>query len=230
MTQNTIVSAIIPVYNGEKYLSEAIESLLDQSYQPIEILIVDNGSTDKSAQIAQSYLPKIQYYYLPEPNGIKAKNFGITQSKGQFISFLDADDIWEKDKTHLQLAAFKQEPTLDAVFGLVQQFISPELDSSLKQKYKFSNELMRGYHQSAMLIKREALFKVGLFNETWEVGEFLDWYQRSQEMKLKLSLLNSIVFNRRLHPSNMGITKKHSRHDYLKILKTGLDRRRTINK
>jgi len=95
MKDHLLISVIIPVYNCDRYLGEAIESVLSQTYRPLEILIIDDGSTDNSAEIAKSFIPHIQYYYQPH-NGFvsKALNRGISLSQGAFLAFLDSDDLW----------------------------------------------------------------------------------------------------------------------------------------
>jgi glycosyltransferase involved in cell wall biosynthesis len=96
-----LVSAIIPVLNGEKYLAKAIESVLDQTYTSIEIIVVNDGSTDNSEEVARGF-KEIQYHLIPHGGPGAARNYGVSQSCGEFLGFLDQDDIWISHKTERQ--------------------------------------------------------------------------------------------------------------------------------
>ena len=120
-TNSPLMSVVIAAYNAEPFLQEAIESVRRQSYDPLEIIIVDDGSTDGTARIATAY-DSIVYAYQPNSGVAAALNKGIGLSRGSFLAFLDADDMWTDNKLALQFSAFVLDPTLDAVFGNVEQF------------------------------------------------------------------------------------------------------------
>jgi len=221
-----LVSVIIPVYNGKRYLAEAIESVLAQTYRPIEVIIVDDGSTDGSADIANRYNSLVRYFFQPNSGLSAARNEGISQAKSSFFAFLDADDLWLEEKLTYQMAAFEDDPKLDMVFGYVKQFYSPELDELLKKKIGYETEILPGYHAGTMLIKRDAFFCAGLFETNRRLGEFLDWYLKAMEKGLRGFLLSEVVMKRRIHANNMGIRERNNRIDFVHILKASLDRRR----
>lgn len=223
---NPLVSIVIPVYNCERYLAEAIGSVLAQTYQPIEIIVIDDGSTDKSAQVAKRFSPPVQYCYQPNSGLGAARNCGIRLAKGDYFAFLDADDIWTRDKLSIQMAVFKDTPGVDFVFGHVQQFISTDLDETQKNKIYCPDDKMPGYVAGAMLIKSESLIHAGLFETHWHIGEFVHWYIRAKEQGMKSFMVPEIVLKRRLHTNNMGLRDRDSRTDYVRILKASLDRRR----
>lgn len=227
MAENeSLVSVIIPVYNGDRYLAEAIQSVLDQTYQPVEIIVIDDGSTDRSAEVAKRFGTTVQYCFQVNSGTAAARNRGIELAKGDFFAFLDADDLWVNDKLTLQMHVFQRETDIDIIFGQVQQFHSPELDESIKNKTYCPPELMAGYHAGTMLIKRDSFLRVGLFETKWQVGEFLDWYIKVTEQNLKSFMLPEVLLKRRIHDANMGISERKSRTDYVRILKASLDRRR----
>ncbi len=223
--QSPLVSVIIPVYNAERYVAEAIESVLAQTYNPVEIIVIDDGSTDGSAKVIKRF-PSVQYYSQPNTGISAARNRGIEQAQGTFFAFLDADDLWVEDKLTLQMSAFKNDPDLDIVFGHVKQFYSPELETSQNDKPPITNSQMPGHIPSAMLIKRDAFFRVGLFETNWQMGEFASWYLRSLEQGLQNLMLPDLVTWRRLHETNHGIQQREAINDYVHILKASLDRRR----
>ena len=225
MEKNPLVSVVIPLYNGEKYLAEAIESVLAQTYSSIELIVVDDGSTDGSADIVKGYT-SVHYYFQPNQGLGAARNRGIDLAQGSFLAFLDADDIWDKDKLMCQMKAFDNTPGLDMVFGQVEQFISPELDEYAKSKINHASEIIQGYFAGTLLIKRDSFFRVGCFATHWCVGEFIDWYTKAIEQSLNSFTIPEVVMKRRIHNDNTGIRERNSRTDYVRILKASLDRRR----
>lgn len=225
---NFRVSVIIPVYNCELYLRAAIESVLAQTHKPWEIIVVDDGSTDKSAEIAKRFEPLIKYSFIHNSGSSAAVNHGISLSQGDVIGFLDADDIWLPNKLALQIAAFRENPELEAIFGHLQQFKSWELSEDIKNKLKIPVEISPAYHRDTLLIKRLSLERVGLFDSRIQMGEFIDWYLRAEEQDLKSLILGNILAKRRLHKTNMGIRDRQSRTEYARVIKASLDRRRKL--
>lgn len=223
-----LVSVIIPVYNGEPYLTEALDSVFAQDYRPIEVIVLDDGSTDGSAHIATSYGSLVRYYYQPNRGlGVStARNKGVELAQGEFLSFLDADDVWAAGKITCQLNAFTMNSDLDMVFGVVQQFYSPELSAEVKSQVRYTNEIMPGYVAGTLLIPHETFDRVGPFATSFRVGEFIDWYAKAKEYGLKERMLPDVLLKRRIHTNNMGIRDRVHQKDYLRILKASLNRRR----
>lgn len=226
--EDRLVSVIIPVFNGEKYLREAIESVLVQTYKHTEIVVIDDGSTDSSAEIARSYVPPIRYFFQPNSGLSAALNHGVKVAQGIIFAFLDSDDLWMRDKLTHQMAIFENNPDLDVVFGQIKQFFSPELDENQRKKMRIPAEVMPGIFKGSMLVKRESFFRVGTFDTKWKVGDFICWYLKAVEEGLKSVVLDEVVTMRRIHENNMGIRQRESRNDYVRILKASLERRRRI--
>jgi len=226
MVSNALISTVIPVYNGEKYLAEAIESVIYQTYRPLEILVVDDGSTDDTASITKRFASKVRYHFQPNRGAGAARNTGIELARGDFLAFLDADDFWVEEKLMVQIAHFADDPNLDMVFGHIKQFYSPELKKDDKEKIKIPFESMPGCHAGTMLIKRDAFLRVGPFGEDWELAEFIDWYARAKELGLKNLMLPDILMLRRIHKGNQGVYKRQYRTAYTRVVKAALDRRR----
>jgi glycosyltransferase involved in cell wall biosynthesis len=226
MDSKAQLSVIIPVYNGERYLAETIDSVLAQNHRSIEVIIVDDGSTDGAARIANNYGSSIRYCYQPNLGTAAAMNQGTDLACGEYFAFLGADDLWPEDRIRLQLKAFDAHPDVDIVSGYVKQFFSPEMTESVKKRIHFSTDLIPGHVIPAMLIKRQAFFRVGLFETKWKVGAEMSWYLRAQETGLKIMILPDLVLLRRIHESNKGITKRSFINQRAQILKTALDRRR----
>lgn len=222
---NSVISVIIPVFNGENYLTEAIESVLNQTYQALELIIIDDGSTDGTSQIVGEYNEQI-IYVLKEHSGIgDTLNRGISKAQGKYIAFLDADDLWVENKLDLQIASINKSD-VDMIFGYIQQFISPELNEKEKLRIYCPDGAIPGYSRDTILIKKKTFIQVGLFSANYRVGEFIDWYMRAQNIGLKSFMLANIVAKRRLHQTNIMRQDYQMKIDYVRILKAGLDRRR----
>ena len=224
-----LVSVIIPVFNGQKYLEEAIESVLAQTYKNTEIIVIDDGSTDSSAKIAKRYTPPAKYYFQSHSGLSAALNHGIGVAQGSFFAFLDSDDLWIKDKLTLQMSVFEKNPDLDIVFGQVKQFFSPELDEDQRKRMRIPAGVAQGPFKGSMLIRRDSLFRAGTFDTRLKLGDFISWYLKARDEGLKSFVLEEVVVMRRIHENNMGIRQRESRNDYVRILKASLDRRRRMH-
>jgi len=220
------ISVIIPSYNAGSYLTEAIASVMSQTVKPCEIILVDDGSTDGSAvQAAQSF-PSVRYCRQENAGSGAARNKGIEMAKGNFFSFLDADDLWLANKLALQTGAFVEKPEVEAVFGHVKQFCSPELDGEKQKKLFCPVEPMPGEMVTMMLIKRESFFKVGLFELNYHVGQEVNWILRLRRLGLKTVMLSDTIYKRRLHDHNKGITHRVFIKDRVRMIKAHLEAKR----
>lgn len=224
-TSSPLVSVVVPVYNGERYIGEAIESALAQTCRRIEVIVIDDGSTDGTARVVAQF-PSVKYCLQPPSGTSAARNRGVELSQGRFLAFLDADDLWVEDKLARQVAVFRTSDNVDMVFGHVKQFFSPELDESLREKMFCPPEPVPGLLTSAMLVTREAFSRVGPFDTGLDTAEWPDWYARAVETGLKWIMLKELVTLRRLHESNKGIAQRAQIGQYVHVLKASLDRRR----
>lgn len=168
------VSVIIPTYNCAKYLSWAIDSALNQTYKDFEIIVVDDGSTDDTREILSEYDGKIRYIYQENKGHALARNSGIKNAQGEYIAFLDADDLWLPDKIKEEIEAI--ENNFEA--GLVHSNIyflyeetnkkfCPKRDKNKLSGNIFKHLLTRKAHISSptVIIRKRCLEKVGLFDE-----------------------------------------------------------------
>ena len=145
-----VVSVIIPVFNGEKYLGEAIESVIAQTYRFVETIVIDDGSTDNSASVARRFGESVKYFHQTNQGTGAARNRGASLSGGDFLAFLDQDDLWLPDKLYRQMQVFAAVPDLDIVFGHLRQFHSPDLDECMKLRVNCIDRNQPGYSPSAM--------------------------------------------------------------------------------
>ena len=228
MTESPLISVIIPVFNYDRYLAEAIESVLGQTYQNLEVIVVDDGSTDRSGEVAAGFADRgVRYSHQVHAGIGPARNNGVELAQGEFLAFLDADDRWPEEKTERQLRAFESDPALEMCFGQAAQLQNgPEWEAAVKDRKLPAAGMVPGMVPGTMLIKRAAFFRVGKFQGDWKVGEFIDWYARAVELQIRSVVLPELFLWRRIHDSNQGIRERQSVSDYARVLKAKLDRNR----
>lgn len=221
-----LVSVIVPTFNGMRHIRETLESVLAQSYRAIELIVVDDGSTDATAELVSACAPQALLIRQSRRGHPAARNRGITASTGAFLSFLDHDDLWNPHKIQQQMDCFRADPQLDLVFGHIQNFFSPEITAEETKGILAPLHPLPGLLQGAMLAKRASFFAVGLFSEEREMGDFLEWYGRATVLRSRVHMQSETVLLRRIHATNYQRTHQHLRRQYLPVLKQLLDRRR----
>jgi glycosyltransferase involved in cell wall biosynthesis len=220
------VSVIVPVRDGERYLEEALRSVLDQAHPELELLVVDDGSTDATPEVLRRMGDRVRAVRQP-PRGVAAAiNHGVSLAGGQFLAFLDADDLWTPCRLAAQLAALDRDAGLDFVLGHVGHFHSPELTAEERAGIFCPPAPMPGVARPAMLIRREAHLRVGEADPRWTFGEYIDWYARAVELGLRGLMLPDVVLMRRLHERNSTRRSPEARIDYVRIAREALHRRR----
>jgi glycosyltransferase involved in cell wall biosynthesis len=222
-----LVSVVVPVYNGALHVAAALDSVIDQTYRPLEIVVVDDGSTDASAAVIAGYGDAVRCCPQPNQGSGAARNRGVALARGDLLAFLDQDDVWVRDKLSRQVAALAADPALDAVTGMVAHFYSPELGPDFRARVRCPARPLPGYLPSAFLIRRAAFARVGGFGDQWKLVEWAEWVVRALAAGITLRVLPDVVARRRLHEANKGLALRAFRDEYPRILKAVLDRRRT---
>lgn len=222
------VSCIIPVYNRERFLSEGIESLLAQTRLPDEIVVVDDGSTDGSADIARGFGDRVRYIHQKNAGPAAARNHGVREAQGDFISFLDADDLWEPTKLERQLQRFAERPELGYSVGLVQNFWEEEVAEERDRMAGHARaKPIAGYVTLTLLTTRAWMDRLEGFDETLGHGDAADWFRRADAAGAVGELLGEVIARRRLHDNNLSRTQaSDSREEFLTMLKRKLDQER----
>jgi glycosyltransferase involved in cell wall biosynthesis len=221
----TRISCIIPAWNAARFLAEAVESVQAQTRKVDEIIVVDDGSTDDTAEVAAS-LPGVRLIRQKNAGSGAARNAGIIVAKGEYLAFNDADDLWLPDKIALQMAAFEADPTLDLCFAMIEHRdvrpAAPDLRELTLPKGIVSGRLLMN-----TLVKASVFDRIGLFATNKKTTLEQLWLLRAREAGLKELLLPELTAIRRIHGGNMTLRlHKEKRQDYKEMLEDTLRRRR----
>jgi glycosyltransferase involved in cell wall biosynthesis len=186
-----LVSVIIPAYNAEKTIARTLESVLSQTYRHIEVLIVNDGSTDRTVEIVEAFAQKdrrIRILHQPNLGATAARNCGIKSSKGEYIAPIDADDIWHNEKIQAQVECFQRfGPSVGLVYSwsiIVDEKGNPlagiahEYRGNVLAELIYSNFVGNG---SCPLIRRSCFQRVGDFKDNLRAGQDWDMYLRIAE-------------------------------------------------
>jgi glycosyltransferase involved in cell wall biosynthesis len=224
--KNPQISVLIPAYRAEKYIAEAIESALNQTLKPFEVIVVEDGSPDKLYEVAKEYEPNVLLFKKVNEGISKTRNFALQKSSGNLIAFLDADDYWPENHLESLFKKMEESKHTDMVFGSTREFVSPELNQEQigkSRKELFSRVPVPG----SILIKKEVFEKVGVYDESLQAAEFIDWFDRTKNKGILSESIDEIVLFRRLHLENNGVVNKNSQQDYLKVLRASLARKKS---
>ncbi|HUG28124.1 MAG TPA: glycosyltransferase family A protein [Gemmatimonadales bacterium] len=221
------VSVLIAVYNGERFLREAVESVLAQGHPALEVIVVDDGSTDGSAVVLEG-LGGVQVLRQENAGQPAALNRGLDHATGEFLAFNDADDLWTPGRLAAQLAAFETEPLLEAVFGHVEQFAEADAPPGVVAGLTPDRVVQPSRLHTAMLIRRDAFDRIGPFAVAHRIAGVVEWADRARRAGLREQMLGEVVLRRRLHGANIGLHQQGAaRADYLAMARAALARRRT---
>ncbi|HET8651947.1 MAG TPA: glycosyltransferase family A protein [Gaiellaceae bacterium] len=227
-SSDRLISVIVTVYNAAPYLGEAIDSVLAQTYRPFELIVLDDGSTDGSGDVAQQYGSAVRFTRQERQGLGAARNAAVALADGSYLAFLDADDRFLPEKLERQMEVLDADAGTDMVFGHVTEFVSPDIDESAAARLREPVHDVAWRMPNLMLVRRGSFDEVGPFSTTLRVGIGVDWYARARDEGLKEAVPPFVVLERRLHASNNGIRERESRQQYLHVIKQSLDRRRRL--
>jgi len=231
--ERPLVSTIVPVFNGERFLGEAIESALAQDYRPHEVIVIDDASIDGSSEIAAGF-PGVKLVRL-ETNGgpAVARNAGIAASSGEFIALLDADDLMAPGRLSAQIGFLLEHPDADAVLGTQRVIVEPGAVRPTLNPLVDPDQLPAqaeaeaiSYYGGTLVARRAAYEQVGLYDETFRVGEDVDWMLRARDLGLRISTLDEVFVHRRIHGGNLTYDRAAGRQATLRAFKRRIERKR----
>jgi glycosyltransferase involved in cell wall biosynthesis len=234
-----LVTVVIPVYNGERFLGEAIESVLDQDYEPVEIVVVDDGSTDGSSEVAARY-DEVTLIRQENQGQAVARNVAIEAGSGEFVALLDADDQMAPGRLSTQISALKDNPAAGGVLGrqrvFVEQGASPmawmsdpraalDVEGADAMEAEVSG-VTPFYPPPTLTVRRSVFDQLGYFDPAFRMGEDVDFILRFQDAGIALETRDDLVLYRRVHGSNLTYDAAGIRESIARAFKNRIDRHR----
>jgi len=214
-----LVSVIIPTYNSGRFIAQAVQSVLDQTYHRFEVIVIDDGSTDATRDVLHAFHGHIRYCYQENCGPSAARNAGITIAEGDYICFLDADDTWMRNKLEVQLAFMAQHDDISLVFAdteevdpekgrhrsvLAKTLFRSDIVSQIPIQDAFTKLLIENFIPTSMvMVRKECFAKAGLFDESLGVVEDRDMWLRIVAC-FKIACIPFILGNKRVHESNIS--------------------------
>lgn len=226
---NPFISVIIPVFNGAAHLPEALDSIVAQARNDLEVLLVDDGSSDDSPEICHSYCSRYSWIrYLRQDNaGVTlARNTGVAASRGRLIAFLDQDDHWTEDALALHLQALAAEPDLGYTLGHQLCFLEPGTEPPDWFRLQQLQESVPGYLPGALVVRREVFENLGGFDPRYPISSDADWFCRAKDAGIKMRLLPQVTLHRRIHRANQSQQGEVIHRELFEILRASIVRKR----
>jgi len=220
MAIHGFISCIIPVHNGAAFIEEALNSIRAQDVDGLDVIVIDDGSTDNSADIARS-MPGVRVFRQDKAGVAAARNAGLAQAKGAFIAFLDADDLWLPGKLAAQMALLEQNPGADLCLTWMRNVTAAGLEGAIDDKPRI------GRMMQCLLARRSAFDRIGGFDTGTVTRADQDWFMRAHDAGLETVIVPDIYMLRRVHGANHSLaTGSRVADDFITIAKRRLDRRR----
>jgi glycosyltransferase involved in cell wall biosynthesis len=222
------VSCIIPVFNGEAHLGEAIDSVLSQDHRALELIVVDDGSTDASADIARSRGDAVRYVLQSNAGPSSARNVGVQLARGPLIAFLDADDRWLPGKLSKQVALLTERADLHGCLAHGRLFWDGD-GAIAAEALAWPPERMidtGGLMGSTMVARRRVFETVGAFDPALPHAGLPDWFAHAREHGVVMETIAEVLVERRMHAGNFSRQRAVRDEEYVRLLKKALDRKR----
>lgn len=215
MTDDGGISVVIPVRNGEAFLAEAIRSALHQDPRPSEVIVVDDGSTDSSADVARAL--GVTVIGQPPLGPGAARNRGADHAASELVAFLDGDDLMSPGRLDVQGRALAADPGLDGALGLMRRFAPGRPSTGPPEPCLLP---------SALMIRRRAFLDTGGFDPDLPAGEFVDWFTRCRHEGRRFQVVDAVVVERRAHDGNLTRDLDRVRSGYLAVARSAIVRHR----
>jgi len=198
------VSCVIPVFNGERFLAEAIESVLAQRRAAIEIIIVDDGSTDRTKKAAERFEKCVTYIHQDNAGPASARNRGVQRACGEFVAFLDSDDLWHPEKTATQMERFDARADLAICTAHMQNFWSAEVEHEVSTLADGRLTEIQPNLGSSFMARRSLFLTIGLLDTAFKHRDIQEFILRAVDAGLATESLPDVLVKRRIHDANIS--------------------------
>jgi glycosyltransferase involved in cell wall biosynthesis len=218
-----LISVVIPAYNAAAFLAPTLESIFAQDHRPIEVILVDDGSTDDTLAIARQWSPALRVCHQPNAGPSAARNRGIAMAEGAYLAFIDADDTWLPSRLTRHLAILNERPALDMVLGLIQLDYGTELGAL---RFRSDNAAISFFSFGAGLFRRALFQRVGPLSEDLRNTEDADWFMRARDHGASWLVDQEPVLVYRRHGANMTEQLPLPKSEVFRVLARAVARKR----
>ncbi len=222
----SLISVIIPVFAGERFIGDALDSVAAQTHPYIETIVVDDGSPDRSAEIASSR-PGVRVLRQPNRGVAAARNAGVSAARGELIAFLDQDDLWQPSKLARQAALLGERQDLQIALCHVEMVL---LVQERPNWMTWLNAQQPGYLPSTWLVRRESFELVGQFDTSFQIACDADWLARAKDLGLASEMLADTLVQWRIHERNGSYDQATMRSETFRMIRASAERQREANR
>ena len=215
-----LASVIVPAYDEEQFIGEALDSAFAQDYRPLEVIVVDDGSGDRTVEIAAGY--DVKLIRQPNRGPAAARNAGLLAAQGEYIAILDADDVWPEDRCSRLIDAMRSGAGL--ALGQTEVFLNPGEPAPAHFPHHWQNPV--GGHLVGLMAHRSVYEQIGGYDETLRLSEDVDWFMRARDAGVTLARVDRTVTRYRIHADNTSRDWPGGRATSLRVLRASLARRR----
>lgn len=222
---NPLVSVIMAVKNGERFLAAAIESVLASDYRPLEIIVVDGQSEDRTADIARSF-PEVSYIRQTHSGVADAYNVGIAAANGDFIAFNSHDDLWLPHKLSRQMEYLLQHPETQYTVTKIKYFLEPgcALPATFRPELLHQEPVAR--IMETLVVRKSLFAQIGTFNTSYATAEDVDWYARAKDQNIPMAIIPEVLVYKRVHDKNTASDADANNQRLLHLLRRSIQRQR----
>ena len=226
-----LISCIVPAFNSERYIGEAIDSILAQTWTNIEVIVADDGSSDSTPAIVSRY-DRVKLCTQPTAGPAATRNLGASVATGELLAFLDADDLWHKEKLERQMNRFQDMPQLEACVTHARMFWSRELNYEA-ESYRDNprSRAVPGYATTTLLARRTLFDKVGTFRTDLWFSDATEWFMRVREAGVAMEIIPDVLTYHRMHEKNLTRRRsEESKAEFARIVGESIVRRRKLQR
>jgi len=222
-----LVSVIVAVKDGEAYLAAALHSIVAQRYRPLEIIVVDGMSRDRTVAIARSFA--LVRVLEQRGSGIAdAYNTGIASAQGEFTAFLSSDDVWTADKLEVQVGHMLAHPHLKCTAAKARFVLEP----GIAVPPGFRPELLHGEHTAlimeTLLARRSVWTEIGCFDTRLGLAHDVDWFSRARQTGLPMAVLPQVLLEKRIHGANASLDVTTNNRELLSVVRRSIRRNQEV--
>jgi glycosyltransferase involved in cell wall biosynthesis len=215
-------SVVMTARDAERFIEQALRSAFDQTMPPASVIVVDDGSTDSTADIAEAFDSRVRVLRRPHGGIGVSRNAGLEEVQTEYVAFLDADDVWLPTKLERQLDAFAADPSRDAVFCMFDEFVEP--GAELPPGTRAARTGQDAALSTGALLPLELVRRLGPFDAV-PVGDWLAWWGRARTARVREHVVPEVLYRRRIHGGNNSLRRSDNRQ-FLEIARRHLRDRR----